>query len=335
MCAGRKDINNILVMNKEKTGVTRHIKGKDYNFKIRKLTPTECNRLQGIPDWYKWDGISDTQHYRMLGNGWQVDTIMHCVSYMPKFDRPIRVWSLFDGMACAATTLKRLNIPVECYISSEIDKNALKAEKMNFPDMVQVGSVTDIGTDALVAKYGVPDVLFGGSPCQSFSYSGKMNGMTTADHREIYHLEDYLECKRAGYAFEGESYLFWEYMRILTELRKHNPNIFFFLENVEMQKKWENCLSDAIGIRGVHINSALVCAQNRRRIYWSNFRVRREGLFGELFTDIPQPEDRGILVKDILEDKVEERYYLSQPTTEKIFSLTPDSILEGYINEET
>ena len=81
----------------------------------------------------------------------------------------------------------------------------------------------------------------------------------------------------------------------------------FLLENVEMGKKWEAVLSEAVGIHGVHINSALVSAQNRKRIYWSNIRVREEGLFGYKYTDIPQPADRGILPRDILEKEVDEK----------------------------
>lgn len=147
--------------------------------------------------------------------------------------------------------------------------------------------------------------------CQSFSFAGKRNGMTTSCNEEIYTLERYLELKADGFQFEGESYLFWEYMRILTDIRKYNPDVLFLLENVEMGAKWERVLSEAIGIYGVHINSALVSAQNRKRIYWTNIRVREEGMFGELHSDIPQPEDRGILLKDILEDEVDEKYYLS------------------------
>lgn len=92
----------------------------------------------------------------------------------------------------------------------------------------------------------------------------------------------------------------------------------FLLENVEMGKKWERVFSDAIGIHGVHINSALVSAQNRKRIYWSNIRVREEGLFGDRYTDIPQPTDRGIMLKDILETEVEEKYYLKDEVVQKL-----------------
>lgn len=134
------------------------------------------------------------------------------------------------------------------------------------------------------------------------------------EHVEIYTLEKYLELKSEGFEFEGQSYLFWEFMRILNDIRKYNPDVLFLLENVEMGNKWERVLSEAIGIYGVHINSALVSAQNRKRIYWTNFRTRQEGLFGELHSDIPQPEDKGILLRDILESDVPEKYYLSDKT---------------------
>jgi site-specific DNA-cytosine methylase len=135
--------------------------------------------------------------------------------------------------------------------------------------------------------------------------------MSTKDEQEILTLKHYLQLKSEGFEFEGQSYLFWEYMRILTELRVINPNIKFLLENVEMGEKWEKVLSRAIGVNGIHINSALVSAQNRKRIYWCNFGMRPMGLFGDLTSIIEQPKDKGILLKDILETEVDEKYFLS------------------------
>lgn len=219
----------------------------------------------------------------------------------------MNVLSLFDGMSCGQIALERAGVKINKYYASEIDKHAINVAQNNYPNTIQIGNVTDID----VTKLDVIDLLIGGSPCQSFSFAGKRNGMITTCNEEIYTLEKYLELKTEGFQFEGESYLFWEYMRILTDIRKYNPSVLFLLENVQMGNKWERVLSEAIGIFGVHINSALVSAQNRKRIYWTNIRVREEGLFGELHSDIPQPEDRGILLKDILEDSVEEKYYLS------------------------
>lgn len=684
-----------------KQGVEFTHNGITYVSFIRRLTPEECDRLQGVPEWYDWSDISESQHYKQDGNGWQCDTIKYCWSFLPKFDRPIRVWSLFDGMSCASIVLKELGIDVECFISSEIDKHAIKAEKQNFPDMIQVGSVTDINVKELVEKYGVPDFICGGSPCfaagtkvltiegykniedvevgdlvlthenrykpvlrvgnkvaqtyklhaqgfvdvictenhpfyarkknfvcyiqengkpskhlelaepewveagalkgtyyiahnienqseenplcitedeawvigryiadghtrkdkrydckpdgrkghngsrawqlilsigndkvekfcshikdlhyscykhgdsvhrvifsnkrlvqivedqcgigsknkmfgeaiislpkylleivlmaflegdghyvrgnktwnittisemlpitiqrvisklygthinvthhipdeyrmlcgrlvhqnpqyairfsshshctdkvkcigdkiwsgakdfvpigkqtvynleveednsytanniivhncQSFSFSGKMKGMSTAQGEEIYTLDRYMELKQQGFEFEGQSYLFWEYMRILTELRQYNPDIYFFLENVEMLEKWERCLSHAIGVRGVHINSALVSAQQRKRIYWSNIRVKDLGStslfdFSEdpfewphYQTDIPQPEDRGIFIKDILQEEAGEKYYLKDDTVSSLMEKTDRKKLKNYLLE--
>lgn len=219
----------------------------------------------------------------------------------------MNVLSLFDGMSCGQIALKELDITPGIYYASEIDKHAIAQTQLNFPDTVQLGSVTEVD----VSKLEPIDLLIGGSPCQSFSFAGKRNGMTTTEHEEVLTLERYLELKEQGFKFEGQSYLFWEYIRILTDIRKYNPNVLFFLENVEMGKKWEAVLSRAIGLYGVHINSALVSAQNRKRIYWTNIRTRKEGLFGEVYTDIPQPEDRGLLLKDVLEQEVDEKYYLS------------------------
>lgn len=220
----------------------------------------------------------------------------------------MKVLSLFDGMSCGQIALKRLGIQSEKYYASEIDKHAIRQTQLNFPDTIQLGDVTQIDVRQLDSI----DLLIGGSPCQSFSFAGKRAGMSTIDKREIHTLEHYLELKHEGFLFEGESYLFWEYMRILTDIRKYNPDVLFLLENVEMGKKWERVLSEAIGIFGVHINSALVSAQNRTRIYWTNIRTKNIGLFGELHSDIPQPKDREIYLRNIVEDEVDKKYYLSE-----------------------
>lgn len=228
----------------------------------------------------------------------------------------MNVLSLFDGMSCGQIALKELGITPNIYYASEIDKHAIAQTQLNFPDTVQLGSVTEVD----VSKLEPIDLLIGGSPCQSFSFAGRRNGMTTTEHEEVLTLGRYLELKEHGFEFEGQSYLFWEYMRILTDIRKYNPQVLFLLENVQMGKKWEAVLSHAIGLYGVHINSALVSAQNRKRIYWTNIRIRKEGLFGEVYTDIPQPEDRGLFLKDILDAEVGEKYYLSDKVVAKLLA---------------
>ena len=228
----------------------------------------------------------------------------------------IRVLSLFDGMSCCQIALKELGIKVDTYYASEIDKHAIAQTQLNFPNTIQLGSVTEVDG----RKLGHIDLLAGGSPCTNFSFAGRRNGMNTTTNEEIYTLERYLQLKSEGFQFDGESFLFWEYMRILHEVRETNPDVFFFLENVEMGDKWETVLTKAIGIPGVHINSALVSAQNRRRIYWTNIKTKTEGFFNWTVPDIPQPEDRGIMLQDVLEDEVDGKYYLKDETVDKLLA---------------
>ena len=140
----------------------------------------------------------------------------------------ITVLSLFDGMSVGRCALKEMGIKVDKYYASEIDKHAIAQTQKNFPDTIQLGDVTKIDAREL----GHIDLLIGGSPCQSFSFAGHRVGMSTSTNEEIYTLDRYLELKNGGFEFEGESYLFWEYMRILHEIRETNPDVFFFLENV-------------------------------------------------------------------------------------------------------
>jgi DNA-cytosine methyltransferase len=211
-------------------------------------------------------------------------------------------------MSCGQQALERADIPVNEYYASEIDKYAIKVTMANYPNTIQLGSVVDVD----VSKLPKIDILMGGSPCQSFSFAGKRKGMSTKDEQEILTLEHYLQLKSEGFEFEGQSYLFWEYMRILNDIRKTNPDVYFLLENVEMGEKWEKILSKAIGVNGIHINSSLVSAQNRQRIYWTNIGMQPSGLFGDMQSIIEQPKDKGILLKDILQDKVDEKYFLSE-----------------------
>ena len=215
----------------------------------------------------------------------------------------LNILSLFDGMSCGQQALERAGITVDNYFASEIDRYAMQVTMANYPDTKQLGSVVNVnGAD--LPKI---DLLIGGSPCQSFSFAGKRKGMATKCETEILTLNHYLELKADGYEFEGQSYLFWEFMRLLNECKPK----YFLLENVEMGEKWEKVLSKAIGVNGIHINSALVSAQNRKRIYWTNIGMQPGGLFGDLVSIIRKPKDKGILLKDVLEPQVDDKYFLS------------------------
>lgn len=208
----------------------------------------------------------------------------------------MRVLSLFDGMSCGQIALKEIGITPEVYYASEIDKFAIKQTQLNFPNTIQVGDVRDLNVEDL----GHIDLILAGSPCTDMSFSGKRKGLSTVEGIEIKSLNEYLELKKQGFEFSGQSYLFWEFIRILNDVRKTNPDVLFLLENVKMGKKWEPVFDNAIGCKGNHINSALVSAQTRKRIYWTNIQ-------GGI---IPQPKDEGLTISDISEYEVDEKILL-------------------------
>ena len=173
------------------------------------------------------------------------------------------VLSLFDGISGAQLALKRAGIKVDKYYASEIDKYAISITQKNFPDTIQLGDITK-WHEWNIEK---PDLIIGGSPCQGFSFAGKQ-----------LNFED----KR--------SKLFFQFIDIL---KHYNPK-YFLLENVKMKKEYQQIISDLLEIEPVEINSALVSAQNRKRLYWCNWNVEK-------------PEDKGILLKDIIEQGIVDR----------------------------
>ena len=194
----------------------------------------------------------------------------------------MNVLSIFDGVSCGQIALNNLGIPYDKYYASEIDKIPISVSMKNYPNTIQLGDVKNINTSELDDIF----LMIGGSPCINFSFAGKMKGMATKDNIEITSLNQYLELKDKGYEFEGQSYLFWEYVRILKEVKPK----YFLLENVRMVKKWENVITEIMGVEGIHINSSLIGAQNRRRIYWTNI------------PNVILPEDKNICLTDILDD---------------------------------
>ena len=121
--------------------------------------------------------------------------------------------------------------------------------------------------------------------CQNFSFAGNRKGMYTKENVEVTNLEQYLNLKNNGFEFDGVSYLFWEYVRLLNEIKPK----YFLLENVVMSQKWQDIISNTLGVEPIHINSRLVSAQDRKRLYWCNW-------------DVTQPEDKNISFSDIVED---------------------------------
>lgn len=186
----------------------------------------------------------------------------------------MRVLSLFDGISCARVALGRAKLPLGAYFASEVDKYAIQVSKKNWSEIIQLGDVRNIldvgfGTH-FVEKYGEIDLLIGGSPCQDLSIA-----------------------KRNRKGLSGErSGLFWEYVRILKEIKPK----YFILENVaSMQKEAKDEITKTLGVEPIMINAALVSAQMRKRLFWTNI------------PNVTQPEDRKILLKDILIDGIAEK----------------------------
>ena len=221
----------------------------------------------------------------------------------------MNVLSLFDGLSCAQIALNRAGIKYDNYYVSEVDKHSIKVTQHNYPNTIQLGDITQInGSDLPTIT-----LMCGGSPCQNLSFAGKMKGMSTKEDIEILTLEQYLDLKRNGFNFQGQSYLFWEYVRLLKEVKPK----YFLLENVKMLKKWENIISNVLGLEPIEINSTLVSAQNRRRLYWTNI------------PNINQPIDKEITLKDIIVDDP-----CNMTIDEKIDSLTKSYDKPITINED-
>jgi len=186
----------------------------------------------------------------------------------------INVLSLFDGMSCGQIALERQGIKVKKYYASEIDKNAIKVVKHNYPNTIHIGDVTKVFAKDLPNI----DLLIGGSPCQGFSFAGNM--LAFNDERSV---------------------LFFEFVRLWNEIKEINPNAKFLLENVRMKKEHEKVITDYLGLEPMFICSSLFSAQQRKRLYWSNINTI-ETMFG-IKTYFNLPKNKGLKLIDILENK--------------------------------
>ena len=186
----------------------------------------------------------------------------------------MNVLSLFDGMSCGQIALNRAGIKYDNYFASEIDAHAIKVTKHNYPNTIHLGDVSKVDISTLPKI----DLLIGGSPCQSFSTAGN------------------------GEGFNGKSGLFWEYARIL----KQTKPTYFLLENVKMKKEWRDIISTELGVQPIEINSKMVSAQNRPRLYWTNI------------PNVVQPANTNTLMKHILEPQADKKYALSQAKIDRV-----------------
>lgn len=185
----------------------------------------------------------------------------------------MKVLSLFDGMSCGMIALERLSFKVDKYYASEIDKAAIKVSSINYPSIVRIGDVTKVSykegilyTEFGEFEVGDIDLLLAGSPCQSISTLGDGTGL------------------------DGKSGLFYEFLRIKDEVKPTN----YLLENVCGNKKAVNTISQIMGVQPIHINSALVSAQTRNRLYWTDIK------------GVELPYDKGLHLQDVLEEGLPE-----------------------------
>jgi|TARA_R100000501_G_scaffold17935_1_gene35215 DNA-cytosine methyltransferase len=181
----------------------------------------------------------------------------------------MRILSLFDGISCGRIALQRAGISNEKYYASEIEKSAIKISKSNWFDIEHLGDINYWWTWDI--DWSSIDLILAGSPCQGFSFAGKQLAFN-----------------------DPRSKLFFTFVEILNHIRSLNPNIKFLLENVKMKKEYLTVISNTLGVEPVFINSSLVSAQNRQRYYWCNW-------------DITQPNDKKILLSDIIEQGVVDR----------------------------
>ena len=195
----------------------------------------------------------------------------------------INVLSCFDGLSGGQLALEKAGIKVNQYFASEIDKYAIAVAKYNYPNMIHLGDVKKIDTSTLPKI----DLMLAGSPCTDLSFAGLGKGLV-----------------------EGEqSSLFFDWWELVQELKPK----YIFLENVRMKEEYKDQISDILGFQPTAINSSLVSAQNRYRLYW--FGVRD----GDTYKAIPisQPEDRGIVLADILEQGLDDTWTLSDKAQER------------------
>ena len=209
----------------------------------------------------------------------------------------ITVLSLFDGISCGRVALEKAGIKVDKYYASEIDKNAMQISKNNYKDIIQLGDIKSIDED-IIKSIGKIDLVLGGSPCQGFSRAGK--GLNFEDNR---------------------SKLFFNFVDILNIVKKYNPNVKFLLENVQMKKEWIEVINEYMGVEAININSKLVSAQNRPRLYWTNIN----------FEPI---QDKNINLIDILDKTIEFNYiYHEKIKIDKSISENSINLISNIDNE--
>lgn len=188
----------------------------------------------------------------------------------------MKILSLFDGISCGIIALERAGIPVKKYYASEVDKYAIKVSEANYPEIEQIGDITKVD----FTQFQDIDMIIGGSPCQDLS-------AYKYDRGDVKGLEG------------SKSSLFYYYLEAIKTIKPK----YFLLENVPMEPQWKDIITEELGVEPILINSNLVCAADRKRLYWTNI------------PNVTQPQDKGIILQDIVLpfNKVPLKYWYLKP----------------------
>lgn len=189
--------------------------------------------------------------------------------------KEIVVFSAFDGMSCGQIALNELGFNVKKYYASEIEKQPIEVTLYNYPNTIQLGDINNWKSWKI--EWSEIDLVLGGSPCQGFSFAGKQLAFN-----------------------DPRSRLFFVWLDILNHIKKMNPKVKFLLENVRMKQINQDVISDRLFVKPIPINSNLVSAQSRQRLYWTNIE------------NVTIPSDQGIMLTDIIEEYFDEKYILTE-----------------------
>jgi len=211
----------------------------------------------------------------------------------------MNVLSLFDGMSCGRVALERVGVTVGNYFASEIDKHAIKVATANYPDIIQLGDISK--WQEWDIDFGSIDLLLAGFPCQAWSVAGKQKGDNDPRGALVHDL-----------------------IAVWQKIKEKNPNVKFLFENVKMKKEFLDYINDLFGVEPILINSALLSAQNRKRYYWTNI------------ADIDQPEDKGIMLKDIVHKGVDvDEYKVPLDDSFKLLDKEVEKGKVGYFHKDS
>ena len=232
--------------------------------------------------------------------------------------KEISMLNVFAGLGGGRLSAINAGLKVKTDYFSEVDKYAIKVYEKRFPDAIAVGDVRQLKAIDFIHI----NIITGGSPCQNFSMMGTKKGMVTKTNVEVTSLKMYMKLKKEGFEFAGQSYLFWEFVRLYSEIKELQikmglPVLDFLLENVTMPEKWEKIITETLGVQPILIDAALVSAQSRERLFWTSLK------------GVTLPKDKNIKLGDVIKGATSgcgyrgrDKNKYKEPTREYYYPLT-------------